>query len=298
VRSGILKEKSDVLKHVFSLAASLIIHAVLIYFLAVHLVSVKIIDFGTQVTNVVIAPPPSGMLRLPGAAGFPANLPPVEPDFPDFLPRRTRIPHAPAVIPEEEPEIFSGRPVDPRLISGFRLDRAVPAKPGIAAGAGLRLPITERKGGVTGGVAGYIAPGSAGDLRRYLYAGRAGSGGETGGIPLGNGRGRAGLRGRPPVSPSIKTYDLSAWARTVVELIQKKWVVPPAVDPGAGETVEISVVILKSGALAALMIVVPSGDRLFNQSAQDAVEESLPLPSLPADFPESSLELYIVFSRQ
>ena len=298
MRSGILKDKSDVLKHVFSLAASLVIHAVLLYYLAVHFVSVKIIDFGTRVTDVVIAPPPSGMLRLPGVGGLPGNLPAVDPDFQDFIPRRTRAPQAPASIPEEGAEISVRQPVDSRLTSGFRLDQSAPVKHGPASGAGLRLPIAERTGGVTGGVTGYISPRRAGDLRRYLYGGQAGSGGASGGISAGGGPGRTGPRGRPPVSSSVKSYDLSPWARTVVELIQKKWVVPPAVAPKADQTVEISVVVLKSGALSAIMIVAPSDDRLFNQSARDAIEESLPLPPLPGDFPEPSLELFFVFSRQ
>jgi hypothetical protein len=296
VRSGIFKDKSDLYKHLFSLAASLAIHAVVIYVLAVHFISVKIIDFGTQVTDVMIAPPPSGMLRLPGAGGLPANLPAVEPDFPDFLPRRIRAPQPPASIPEEE--ISSPWPVDSRLISGFRLDRSEPAKPGPASGAGLRLPIVERARGVTGGTAGYVPPKRAGDLRRYVYGGQAGSGGEMGGVSLARGSNGTRLRGHSPVSSSVKTYDLSPWARAVVELIQKNWVLPPSVAPKPDETVEISVVVLKSGALSALMIVAPSEDRLFNQSAQDAIEESLPLPPLPADFPESSLELFFVFARQ
>jgi hypothetical protein len=298
VRSGIPKEKNDLYKHLFSLAVSLAVHAVIIYVLAVHFVSVKIIDFGTQVTDVIIAPPPSRISRLPGVGGLPGNLPAVEPDFPDFLPRRIRTPQPPASIPEEEEGIFSRQPVDPRLTSGFRLDQSEPAKPGPASGAGLRLPIAERTEGVTGGVAGYIPPKRAGDLRRYFYGGQAGSGGASGDLSSAGGPGRTGPRGRPSVSSSVKTYDLSPWARTVVELIQKKWVVPPAVAPKPEETVEISVVVLKSGALSAIMIVAPSEDRLFNQSAQDAIEESLPLPPLPADFPEPSLELFFVFSRQ
>jgi TonB family protein len=298
VRSGILKDKSDVFKHVFSLAASLAVHAAVIYVLAVHFVSVKIIDFGPRVTGVVIAPPPSGMLRLPGVGGLPGNLPAVDPDFQEFIPRRARAPQAPASTFEEEAEFYSRQPVDPRLTSGFRLDQRAPAKSGQASGASLRLPIAERRGEASGGVTGYIPPRRAGDLRRYLYSGRGGSGGASGGIPSAGGLGRTGYRGRPQVSSSVKSYDLSRWARTVVELVQKKWEVPPAAAPKADETVEISVVILKSGALSAVVIVAPSDDRLFNQSAQDAIEESLPFPPLPEDFPEPSLELFFVFSRQ
>jgi TonB family protein len=298
VRSRIFKNKSDLLKHVFSLAVSLAVHAAVIYVLAVHFVSVKIIDFGPRVTNVVIAPPPSGMLRLPGVGGLPGNLPVVDPDFQDFIPRRARAPQAPASIPEEEAEFFPRQPVDARLTSGFRLDQSAPEKSGPASGARLRLPIAERKGGVTGGVTGYIPPRRAGDLRRYLYSGQAGSGGASRGISSAGGLRGTGPRGRPPVSPSVRASDLSPWARTVVELIQKKWVVPPAAVPKAVETVEISVVVLKTGALSAIVIVAPSDDRLFDQSARDAIEESLPFPPLPADFPEPSLGLFFVFSRQ
>jgi TonB family protein len=298
VRSGILKDKSGVLKHVISLAASIAVHAAILYLLAVHFVSVKFIDFGPPVTEVVIAPPPSGILRLPGVGGLPGNLPAVDLDFQDTIPRRPRAPLAPTPVPEEEAEFYSRRPVDPRLTSGFRLDQGAPEKPGPASGAGLRLPIAERGGGVTGGAAGYIPPRRAGDLRRYLYSGQAGTGGAYGGVSSGGGQGRTGQRGRPQVSSSVKSYDLSPWARTVIELVQKKWTVPPAAGSKTDENVEISVVVLKSGGLSAIVVVTPSDDRLFNQSAQDAIEESLPFPPLPDDFPEPSLELYFVFSRQ
>jgi len=297
VRSGIFKNKSDLVKHIISLAASLAVHAVIIYILAVHFVSVKIIDFRLPVTEVVIAPPPTGLLRLPGVGGLPGNLPAVDPGYQDFIPRRTFAPQTPASIASEEAEVFPRLPVDSRLTSGFRLDRSAPAKSGSASVTALRLPIAEREGGTAGGMPAYNPPGKAGDLRRYFFS-QQGGGGASGGLSSAGGPGRTGARGRSSVSSSVKAYDLSPWARTVVELVQKKWVVPPAVAPKPDETVEISLVILKSGALSAIMIVSPSDDRLFNQSARDAIEESLPLPPLPSDFPESSLELFFVFSRQ
>lgn len=297
MRSGIFTDKSDAVKHIISLAVSLAVHAVIIYILAVHFVSVKIIEFKSPVTEVVIAPPPPGLLRIPGVGGLPGNLPAVDPDYQDFIPRRTRALQTPSPIPVEESEIFPRQPVDPRLTSGFGLDRSSRAKSGQAPATALRLPIAERSGGTAAGVPAYSPPGKAGDLRRYFFSGQGG-GGVSGGLPSAGGFGRSGARGRPSVSPSVKGYDISPWARAVVDLIQKNWVVPPAVAPKPNEAVEISLLILKSGAVSAIMIVSPSDDRLFNQSARDAIEESLPFPPLPSDFPESSLELFFVFSRQ
>jgi hypothetical protein len=70
MRLDILKTKPELLRHGLSLLVSLIIHAGLIYFLAVYFVSVKIIDFGKRVTPVLLVPPEK--LHLPKIKG---NLP-------------------------------------------------------------------------------------------------------------------------------------------------------------------------------------------------------------------------------
>lgn len=100
------------------------------------------------------------------------------------------------------------------------------------------------------------------------------------------------------VPPSVLKIDLSPWARSVVDLIQKNWSVP--VEPASGSTaaVEIVVVILRSGEIASVEVAAASEDRDFNLAAREAVEMSSPLPRLPDGFPAASLEVSLIFIKQ
>ncbi len=294
---SIFKDKTDLGKHALSLAASLAAHAVILYFLVVHFAAVRIIDIPQQVTSVIIAPPPSG-LRLPGGTGLTSNLPPVDQDFSDFIPRSARRAIEPIAIPEEvAPMASSTQPVDSRFTSGFRLDQPKPEESTVGEDR-LRLTIPERRGRVVGGVGGWVSPGKKADFKKYLYPGASGSGGSSGTYASSGRPARSFLRGRTTVAPSVKSFDLSGWAQNVVELVQKNWVVPLTQTARSEESVEISVVILKSGEISALTVVEPSEDRLFDQAAREAIEASLPFPSLPEDFPGASLGISFVFAKQ
>jgi TonB family protein len=293
----IFKDKADFGKHALSLALSLLVHAAILYFLVVHFAAVRIIDFPERVTNIVIAPPPSG-LRLPGGKELTSNLSPVEQDFSDFIPRSSRRPPEPLAIPEVAgPPGAPSQPVDSRFTSGFRLDQPK-AEESAAAEDRLRLTIPERRGSKVGGIGGTISPGKKADLSKYLYSGASGGGGSAGAYVSGGRPARSSLRGRTTVAPSVKSYDLSGWARSVVELVQKNWVVPLTQTARSEESVEISVVLLKNGEISALMVVEPSEDGLFDQAAREAIEASLPFPALPEDFPAASLGISFVFARQ
>ncbi len=294
---AIFKNKADLGKHVLSLALSLVVHAVIIYFMIVHFASVRIIDFPEQVTNVVIAPPPTG-LRVPGGKELTSNLPPVDQDFSDFIPRSARRPPEPVAIAEgEETAGTPSPPVDSRFTTGFRLDQPRTEE---SAGAPdrLRLTIPERSGVGVGGVGGTVSAGKKTDFRKFLYSGASGAGTSPGAYGSGGRPARGSLRGATTVASSIKSYDLSGWAQKVVELVQKNWVVPLTQTARAEESVEISVVLLKSGEISAVMVVESSEDRLFEQAAREAIEASLPFPPLPDDFPAASLGISFVFARQ
>src|SRR4030042_4224214 len=86
VRASIFRDRPEILNHGLSLLVSVLVHAGVLYLLAAHFVSVKIIEFKEQVTPVVIVPPPP--LELPRKARDPANLPAVIEGFPEFLPSR------------------------------------------------------------------------------------------------------------------------------------------------------------------------------------------------------------------
>ncbi len=283
-------------KHLLSLGISLVVHAVLLGLLIMNLGTVKIINLNQHITNVLIAPPLPPGLSLPNVGPMPDGLPAVEPDYLDSIPVRRRPPSPPAEIPGQG-GLESGPPVETRLMQGFRIQPAPPPSPEVPSADRLRLPIPDRRGGAIGGAGGY---GSARrvEVERYLYSdayGGLGSGlsGYSGYKPR-----RSGLRGGAFASAAVKGYDLSPWANSVASAIQDKWAVPNLLTQSWNKSVEITVVILKNGRLFSAIVSEPSDDRTFDGAALEAIEESSPLPALPVDFPEASLEVSFVFSRQ
>jgi TonB family protein len=94
---------------------------------------------------------------------------------------------------------------------------------------------------------------------------------------------------------SVRTYDLSGWAGEVLNRIQRYWTL--GVDASADWTgmVGVEVQVLKAGDVIRIEISAPSSVDALDRSAQKALELSAPFPALPADFPESSLEITFVF---
>jgi TonB family protein len=294
---GLFEDKRDAGEHLFSLAVSLVVHAAVLGLLILYFGSVKIINLNQNITNVLIAPALPPGLQMPNVGPMPANLPPVDADYLDSIPVRRRPPAAPIeIVGSGGPE--TGPPVDPRLTQGFLLESAPPTRPDVPSADSLRLPIPDRIGEPAGGAGSYAARPGRVDVERYLYSdayGGLGSGlaGYSGYKPR-----RSGLRGGAYASAAIKGYDLSPWAESVAAAIQNNWSVPNLLSQTWIKTVEITVVILKNGRLFSAVISEPSDDRSFDRAALEAVEESSPLPALPIDFPEASLEVSFVFSRQ
>jgi len=297
----LFKGRPELLTHGFSLLASFLIHAGVLYLLVTHFVSVRIIEFKNPVIPIVIVPPPP--LQLPEIARNPANLPEVIEGFPDFLPSRT-LPQktagpSPPITSFEEPVAPSAvEAFEPKFTTGFRLDQPSPEKSGIASGDRLRLPIQERMKGSRDDLVRPTAPPKDVDWRKYLSVGSGGLRGYLSGSSSGRSRIRGSLRGGSSVSADIKKYNLSPWASKVVELIQKNWDIPPTRPANPDAAVEIAVVLQKSGQISALEVVVSSDDQSFNQAARFAVELSSPFPPLPEDFPAANLEISFVFSVQ
>jgi TonB family protein len=302
MRLNILKNKPELLKHSLSLLASLIIHAALIYTLAAYFVSVKIIDFGEQVTPVIIASPEE--LHLPKIEGNLPNPQDWREQFPEFRPRRAQPLQEPTTIPketgtvEERQESFAGPVINPKLTSEFRLDQGLPEKPESASDKNLRffLPLAAKTSPESLAVKKSLLKNV--DLRQYLYSILPGGRGSSPGVHYGGRQGATSLRGRSPAPSVVKNYDLSPWARNVAELIQKNWMIPSTQAAGPNDTAEIAVVILKNGEISSAEIIVPSENKSFDQAALEAIEVSSPLPPLPDDFPAASLKISFVFSKQ
>ncbi len=300
MKTPLLKDRPGFLTHAVSLLVSILVHGGLIYLLIHHFVSVRIIEFKSPVTPVVIVPPPP--LQLPETARNPANLPEVIDGFPEFLsprtlpPKRSLSPPPPASFGEPA----APAPVEafePKFSSGFRLDQPPPKEPGAISGDRLRLPIQERMIASRDDLSRPTPPPPKDvDWRKYLSVGSGGPGGYLSGASPGRGRVRGSLRSGSLVSADIRKYNLSPWASKVVELIQRNWDIPPTRPANPDSVVEIAVVLTKNGQVSALEVVASTDDPTFNQAARFAVELSSPFPALPEEFPAASLEVSFVFT--
>jgi TonB family protein len=299
MKADFLERRLELRHHGLALLVSLLVHAGVLYFLAAHFVSVRIIEFKEPVTPVIIVPPPP--LEIPRGARNPANLPAVIEGFPEFLPSRTLsgeagapAKEAPAV--EEPSENRAVEAFEPKFSEGFRLAQTPPGQPGIVSADRLRLPIPERKKGGTDVLTKTPAPPKNVDWRKYLSASTTGGRWAYRSSTVGGRRVRGDLRGRMTTSASVKRYNLTPWASKVVEVIQKNWEIPPTKPANPDAAVEIVIVLQKNGQVSNLEVIASSEDQSFDQAARFAIELSSPLPPLPDDFPSASLEISFVFS--
>jgi TonB family protein len=136
------------------------------------------------------------------------------------------------------------------------------------------------------------------DFNKYLgkVKGPTGTAGSQGG-QLGSG-GVAGaigpLRGSQ-APPNIVRYDFTPWANEVMIRVQKNWSLGQDAFAGFIGEVGVTVMMSKSGELLAVEIGESSKIDLLDQAAVKAIRLSAPFPPLPPDFPNSSLEMYLVF---
>ena len=302
MKTRLFEDRPEFLTHALSLFVSILIHGGMLYLLISHFVSVRIIEFESQVTPVVIVPPPP--LQLPDTARNPANLPEVIEGFPEFLPTRT-LPLKTALPPPpitslEEPVVPSAvESFEPKFTSGFRLDQPPPKEPGNISGDRLRLSIQERMIISKDDLSRPASPPPKDvDWRKYLSVGSGGASGYLSAASPGRRRVRGSLRSGSSVSADIRKYNLSPWASKVVEAIQKNWDIPPTRPANPNSVVEIAVVLTKDGRISSFEVVASSDDPTFNQAARFAVELSSPFPALPEDFPAASLEVSFVFTVQ
>ena len=134
---------------------------------------------------------------------------------------------------------------------------------------------------------------------RYVRPNRFGTGagsgaGASGGTPGGAGTGSGGQRARATFqSPG---YDISPWAKKVIDLIQLNWKIPDVRNILEKSEVRISVTIEKNGTFSAFEIAGGMNLEVFNAAAANALRSSSPLPPLPEDFPASNLNALFVFT--
>ncbi len=98
-----------------------------------------------------------------------------------------------------------------------------------------------------------------------------------------------------PAAGNVVEYNITPWAESAVARIQRNWTIPPIQGEKDKKSVEVSVVVAKSGELLSLEIRNSSGKPNLDMAALNAIRLSAPLPALPDDFPPDRLEADLLF---
>lgn len=266
--------------------ASVFFHAILFFILVHFYPPVRILLFEPEVRNVIIVPPEK-LFRPDLAKGLPDVL------DTDYFLLRKRLKRD-SITSESERPVERGEPgegsvsnptespLNPGLISGFRLDTPLESTQESPGSKKLNFSLTVNEKSIPrkdrGKSAGEI------DLLRYVFPG----------LPV-RYSGTRNVPGRGRVSVYTKDYDITPWAEMVVKLILNHWLIPSSQEIKEKELVKVSITVYKDGKIAPVNIISPSQKESVNQAVLEAIRLSSPFPQLPEDFPYEALEIYIVF---
>lgn len=304
--SQILKDNPELKRQGLCLLTSVMIHAILVFLGFLFIIPVKVYIYEEEITDILIVPPEK--LVIPETNIYPTSIG----DFSSISPG-TGLEKKPVSaeeaekfqvemdqsIPEIDKEQLEGRTDEmmshPELASGFSLDIPSRARsPSDLSGyQRLVLPLSpEKEGNIIKNLSkGYEKKDL--DFLRYVYSDYAKTGRPKGTTSQTPGR-RARVR-RGSASFKSKGYDITPWAKIVVDKIQRNWALSPSQETSAKGEVEIFVIIEKSGALLSVEVIKSSEIQMLDQTALKALRMSSPFPELPNDFPNNSLEAYFVF---
>jgi TonB family protein len=90
-------------------------------------------------------------------------------------------------------------------------------------------------------------------------------------------------------------YDISPWAKKIIDLIQLNWDLGAIGEVPPRSEVRVAATVSKSGEVSSLQVVSSANMELLDRNALDAVRRCLPFPPLPEDFPAESLPAVFVF---
>lgn len=142
---------------------------------------------------------------------------------------------------------------------------------------------------------------------RYLHP-RSGTreaaiaGSDRGGIAGGRSGGTGALKSPPAgvvaayVPENVRLFDLSGWANAILTAVQRNWTL--GADAWTAEwtgLVTIKILVMKNGERNGVDVTASSNIPLLDASARRAIDRSGPWPALPEGFPDSSLEIQMVF---
>jgi TonB family protein len=299
------------------LALSLALHAVVLYFALTLRIDVKILNFNQKRRDVVLVPSPR--IKFTASPSGESARPPAGASA-DVIAAKPGKPVRP-VSGEERPPVGEGatgtgggsgegvplggtagemiggygRDEEESLTSGFSL--VYPADAMLNLSKYAQVPedawlrplreLTKPKPSFSR----YLHP-PAGTREPVM----PGSGGK--GIPGGTGT----LKPPPAgvvtgfVPENVKTFDISGWATGVLNAVQRNWTL--GVEAWSAEwsgRVTVTVLVMKDGELNGVDVSASSNIALLDASALRAIDRSGPWPALPDGFPDSSLEIQLVF---
>lgn len=308
------------------LAVSVVLHGVVLYLALTARIDIRIIDFKRDLrrTDVVLVPPPRITFTghpAPGttpAAGGPSGTvvsPVAAPAGPAVAPDQTgRLGgggggggSAPAETGAVPPlgGIYGqligryGRDDEDDVRSSFSLVYPADAMLNLSTYAKVPedawLRPLRKLARPSESFSRYLHPRSGTREAEIAGAGRSGGGGGgAGGIdPL-----------KPPpagvvtayIPDNVRFFDLSGWANEILNAVQRNWTL--GADAWSAEwtgLVTIRILVMKSGELNGFDIAASSNIDILDSSARRAIERSGPWPALPEGFPDSSLEIQMVF---
>jgi TonB family protein len=305
--SQVLKDNPELKRQGLCLLSSVIIHAIFIFLCFIFIKPIKVYIYENKITDILIVPPeklfiPETNIHPTAIGVFSKNPPGTGPEKKSGLPReegRFQV-GADSNITETDKDRLEERTEKmtshPELSSGFSLD--IPSsgrnRSDRPTDKRLVLPLSpEKKGNILKEITkGYEKKDL--DFLRYMYSDYAKTG-QSKGTYHSRSSARRASTPRGSATFEAKSYDITPWAKIVVEKIQRNWVLDPSQTTRAKGEVEIFVRIEKSGEISTVEVVRSSEIQLLDQAALKALRMSSPLPKLPDDFPEKSLEAYFVF---
>lgn len=107
--------------------------------------------------------------------------------------------------------------------------------------------------------------------------------------------GAAGPGGGILIPFDIKEKTVAAWTETVLDRIERNWIIPVSARLAFSGQVQVTLTIEKNGSPQALVMDDPSLPEAVAQSALHAVKASLPLPPLPENVAGQAFAFTFVF---
>lgn len=289
------KVKKEFLKRSISLLVSLASHLLMLVLLVVYYSPIKILDFEGEIRNVFIAPPIErlvlpelGRVPLPsdadprsagpGQPGLAAAFVPESPSpvraAPDLvLPELNELPSRLARDFNLSLDVEIPLVMPPGLSFQLAPDRSLPAYE-YTPRPDLRLP--------PGALNNYIQPVDP----------RLRSEKENRPVP---GSARAvSVENRPGSGRA----DITRWADLSVARILANWFIPLLMTDQQDDEIVIALTVQRDGWIASTEVLQPGRVPELQAAALKALELSVPLPRLPREYPEKSLEIQIVFARK